>query len=104
MISNSRASAACVSVNRTVDRARLEHLLFGLGPEVEDGCQKVSELHRVLLRHHRHSYLGRDLRKQRESLLDHLLNISLEGFDLFFIDPAQRRQYLDACFQDGCSR
>ena len=86
---------------KAVDGARLEHLLFGLGPEVEDRREKVRQLHRVFLRHHGHADLGRYVRQQSESLLDHALDVAPQCLDLFVVDAAKLGHYLDLRFQKG---
>ena len=72
-----------------VNRARFEHLLLCLGPEIKYAGEKVCKLHGILLRHYRHTDLGRNIRQQGKGLLYHPLNIAFECLDLFIVDDAQ---------------
>src|SRR5688572_8653661 len=90
------ARQSCVGQReKAVDGARFEHLLLGLGAEVENRRKKICKLHRVLLVHHRHPGIRRHLRQHGERVLDHLLDVSFERFDLLVIAASERRQYLD---------
>ncbi len=79
---------------KPIDRIRFEHLLLGFDAEIENGRKKIGKLYRVLLRHHGHPDLGRNVRQQSEGLLDHSLDVAFQGLDLFFVGRGQIGQYL----------